>query len=531
MKRFNITGDCSPDRDYMVDTSHKIEIIFKMIEYGDYIVINRPRQYGKTTTLILLEKALLNTDEYLPIKISFEGKGSTLFRTEKLFCSAFLGLLADYYIVEREGYNALFHEKAKTVNNFIALSKALTEIIQKIGKKIVLMIDEVDKSSNNDVFLDFLGMLRDKFLLRKSQGHITFQSVILAGITDVKNLKRKIKERAGTMNGNSTNQNYNSPWNIAVDFEIDMSFNQPEIQTMLKDYCSETSNQMSISEISDRLYFWTNGYPFLVSKLCKIIDESLLPTQGNRAWISTDVDNAVKIFSLELNSLFDDIIKNLTNNKELFNFIQSLILGAETKKFVISNPIINLAYMYGYITRCENGSIKIHNKIFEEIMTDHIVSVNIENKKKLFINPTQELFLKDDGNLDFDLVLLKFQESIKTKYSDKDLLKSKEFSESNLRMVFLMYLQPIINGVGFSYKEVEIGAEKRLDVIVVFRDEKFIVELKIWHGEKYHEQGKKQLKKYMELESINKGYMLIMNKNQKKRFYHEIEDEILMVYL
>jgi hypothetical protein len=34
------------------------------------------------------------------------------------------------------------------------------------GQKIVLMIDEVDKASNNRVFIHFLGMLRDKFLAR-----------------------------------------------------------------------------------------------------------------------------------------------------------------------------------------------------------------------------------------------------------------------------------------------------------------------------------------------------------------------------
>jgi hypothetical protein len=35
----------------------------------------------------------------------------------------------------------------------------------------------------------------------------------------------------------------------------------------------------------------------------------------------------------------------------------------------------------------------------------------------------------------------------------------------------------------------------------------------------------------MELEAVNKGYMLIMNNNKKKKYSHEIEDGIMMVYV
>ena len=53
-KKFNITGLCVPEKHYMVDTSNRINEIAKMVEDGEYFTINRPRQYGKTTTLNLL---------------------------------------------------------------------------------------------------------------------------------------------------------------------------------------------------------------------------------------------------------------------------------------------------------------------------------------------------------------------------------------------------------------------------------------------------------------------------------------------
>ena len=53
------------------------------------------------------------------------------------------------------------------------------------------MIDEVDNASNNQVFLDFLAQIRAQYIERDIQP--TFQSVILAGVYDIKNLRRKIR--------------------------------------------------------------------------------------------------------------------------------------------------------------------------------------------------------------------------------------------------------------------------------------------------------------------------------------------------
>ncbi|AQR89943.1 hypothetical protein CLOBY_17050 [Clostridium saccharobutylicum] len=130
------------------------------------------------------------------------------------------------------------------------------------------MIDEVDKSSNNQLFLSFLGMLRNKYLLRNEEEDITFHSVILAGVHDVKSLKIKIRP--------DDEHKCNSLWNIASDFDVYMNFSVEEIGTMLDDYISNKGVNLDKSYFSQRLYFYTSGYPFLVSKLCKIIDEKIM---------------------------------------------------------------------------------------------------------------------------------------------------------------------------------------------------------------------------------------------------------------
>lgn len=104
---------------------------------------------------------------------------------------------------------------------FEYLGEKITQLCQSSEKEILLFVDEVDKSLDNQVFLHFLGMLRNKYLFRESGRDYTFKSVILAGVYDVKNLKVKLRPEE--------ERKYNSPWNIAVDFEVDMSFSPREI--------------------------------------------------------------------------------------------------------------------------------------------------------------------------------------------------------------------------------------------------------------------------------------------------------------
>ncbi|GAB4417514.1 MAG: hypothetical protein OHK0039_27990 [Bacteroidia bacterium] len=90
-KKFNITGTCLPDQHYMMDRSAKLAGVMAMVEAGEYFTINRPRQYGKTTTLAALYKQLLTDPAYRVIRTSFEGWGEDTFASEEAFVQAFLG--------------------------------------------------------------------------------------------------------------------------------------------------------------------------------------------------------------------------------------------------------------------------------------------------------------------------------------------------------------------------------------------------------------------------------------------------------
>jgi len=93
MKKFNVTGICVPSKHYMVDISGKIAQIKKLIDNSYYFTINKARQYGKTTTLLHLERAVYN--DYIVASISFEGIGDETFATQEKFCKAFVDQIYD----------------------------------------------------------------------------------------------------------------------------------------------------------------------------------------------------------------------------------------------------------------------------------------------------------------------------------------------------------------------------------------------------------------------------------------------------
>lgn len=230
-KEFNITGTCIPGVHYMVDTSDKIDQIIELIDRGKYFAINKPRQYGKTTTIFLLEEKLRKSD-YYAISISFEGFGDSPFENEKRFSNTFVSqLIREFKFLKDKRILNYIEKKHPECDDLMELSSFISDLIPEIDKRIVLMIDEVDKSSNNQLFLSFLGMLRTKYLDRNRGKDATFHSVILAGVHDVKTLKLKFRE--------GKEVKYNSPWNIAADFKIDLSFHPEEIATMLNDYSKD----------------------------------------------------------------------------------------------------------------------------------------------------------------------------------------------------------------------------------------------------------------------------------------------------
>lgn len=510
-RRFNITGACSPQKHYMVRLDDRLKKIKEdCIDEGCYFVINKGRQYGKTTTLKALEEYLKR--DYIVLPLDFQNIGTEDFADTVTFTRAFSEMVIEAFAnaesSARSRVEEFLHDLVKNPEavTFKCLFTSLSGMCARASKPIVLMIDEVDSASNNQVFLDFLAQLQGYYLAREKKP--IFHSVILAGVYDIKNLKLKLRP--------NEEHKYNSPWNIAAKFNVDMSFSAKQIVSMLEEYEADHHIGMEIRTVAEEIYRYTSGYPYLVSAICKLLDEEL---PGNswigsiaEVWSAKGVAEAVKHILVEQAPFFESLIRQLEEYPEMRQMLKAVLFQGKRVSYNPDLPAVSLASMFGYIINVE-GSIQVANRIFETRLYNLFLS-----EEEL----TNALYDKAQGNksqfvsgnrLDMDLVIKKFVLYFQDIYGEQ----GEKFLEEQGRKLFLLYLKPIINGTGNYYIEAQTRDARRTDVIVDYLGDQFIIELKIWYGNEYNERGRKQLADYLDYYHKDKGYMISFNFNKNKK--------------
>ena len=380
-------------------------------------------------------------------------------------------------------------------------------------KPVVLIIDEVDSAANNQVFLDFLALLRDGYISRDTENIPTFQSVILAGVTDVKHLKSKIWDE--------DQHKVNSPWNIATDFDIDMSLSEAGIKGMLDEYEADYKTGMDTAEIAEEIRKYTNGYPYLVSRICEVIDQKLVPGRFDnheKAWTSYGVDEAVKVILSESgNTLFDSLTGKLTNYPELKDKLRRILLRGEAFAWLPYDEEQQQLFMYGFI-RNNHNTVAVSNRIFEMLLYTHFIGEsNRNNELKQSASEIRSIFVTEDGWLDVPEIMRHFIREHNRIHEGH----TERFLEEEGRERFITYVAAIINGTGTYSIEEQTRDHKRMDLVIHYLGRRYIVEMKIWRGERYNADGERQISGYLDYFGLTTGYMLSFsfNKNKKPGVY------------
>ena len=503
MRRFNTTGLCVPRKHYMVDISGRVAQMRAMVDDGDYFCVNRARQYGKTTALAALRLAL--KDDYAVASLDFQALSHESFRTEGTFARGLCRIL-----LRTPGLTASMPPRARGAIDSLAqrdpdsirlddLFFALSAWCEGSERPVVLIIDEVDSATNNQVFLDFLAQLRLQYLGREEDpSHPAFQSVVLAGVTDVKHLKAKIRP--------DSESKVNSPWNIAADFDVRMSFDEDDVAGMLDEYETDHATGMDVRAVAREIVGWTCGYPFLVSRICQLVDRHGLP------WNREGVDAAVQKILSERNTLFDSLMGKLQDYPQLKQTLKEMLMEGRSFAYSPDQEEMSQLVMYGFVKE-DGGRIRVANRLFETRLYNLFLSDEELRGSRLSSEGdlARSRFVQG-GRLNMREVL----EGFRRTYDQVFGPLVDRFPEKDGRELFLLYLKPVINGTGNYYIEAQTRDQTRTDVVVDYAGEQFVVELKVWRGRSRHEEGERQLRGYLDRFGLDVGYMLSFNFNKHK---------------
>lgn len=510
-KVFNTTGICKPSEHYMVDLYDRLIKVREYVDAGKYFIINRARQFGKTTTLFALTYFL--QDKYLVVSMDFQMQMSNAkFLNEAVFSTAFAKAFMQSFEVsehakEQANQTAVqhFREAMRDAGDSFELPDlffALSKLCKEVDRPILLMIDEVDSASNNQVFVDFLAQIRG-YYLRKDKFAL-FQSVILAGVCDIKNLRRKLRPE--------DEHRDNSPWNIAADFDVDMSFTSIQIEKMIRAYAIDYDIPMNRKTVAEEIYAFTDGYPYLVSRICLYMHNAFMKTKDNNAWSRSGVIHAVNMLVKESNSLFDDLSKKIGDYPMLKEFLEGLLFGGKSIPFNINTEVVSIGYMYGFLKEY-NGQVTVANRIFEIWLYNLFIAESAINSVTYKTGEVTKNLLQQSEKLDLEAILYKFVEHFSEVYGNND----EAFIEENGRKLFLLYIRPFINGIGNYYIEARTRNMGRTDLIIDYLGERYVIELKIWRGEEYNRRGEEQLIGYLNDYRVKKGYLVSFNFNKNKQ--------------
>jgi hypothetical protein len=288
-----------------------------------------------------------------------------------------------------------------------------------------------------------------------------------------------------------------------------MSFSAADVAGMLADYEADHGTGMDVTAVAEELVSWTGGYPFLVSRVCQLVD------RHGFGWDRAGVDEAVReLLKGDDVSLFESLMGKLEDFPALKEQLRLMLMQGEQMAYLPYDETQKQLRMYGFVTE-RGGKLAVANRIFETLLYEQFVGEERASGSGFFRagDLDRSLFV-EGGRLNMRAVLEGFRRTYTELYGP--LEEGGRFAERDGRELFLMYLKPIINGTGNYYIEARTRDQTRTDVIVDYLGERFVVELKVWRGPRYNEEGERQVVGYLERFGLDVGYMLSFNFNKRK---------------
>jgi hypothetical protein len=158
--------------------------------------------------------------------------------------------------------------------------------------------------------------------------------------------------------------------------------------------------------------------------------------------------------------------------------------------------------MFGFLAR-DTEILQVHNKIFEIRITNYFISMNTLSRRERNIHtPMNEIIKNNVFNM--ELCLTKFKMHYAEIYTEKDL----KFLERDGKLIFLTYLKPLINNIGFYHFEPETRDYGKIDLVIDYLKQQFILEMKLWYGNSKHQEAYEQLAGYLRSKNRDSGYLL-----------------------
>ena len=369
---------------------------------------------------------------------------------------------------------------------------SLTLFCMKIDKPLVLFFDEADCLSE-DTLITFLRQLREGY---NSRDMIPFvHSLALVGMRNIRDYKAKVRPDSQSLGSAS-------PFNIVTETFTLKNFTKEEITSLYQQH-TEATGQMFEEEAIELVHEQTGGQPWLVNAIVREVIVKLLQSDYTRPVTAALVDEAIQNIILRRDTHIDSLLERLKEER-VRRVIEPILYGEVF--------FDRLSDDYSYVTdlgliKSIEGKIQPSNPIYSEVIAR---ALSFDAQEKFILekpDATIPRYLKD-GKMDMDFLMQDFQQFWR---ENSDIWVEKfYYKEAAPHLILQAFLQRIINGGGYLIREMAAGI-KRTDICLVFRDQKYPIELKIRRGDKSVKEGIEQTMSYMDIFGCTEGWLAIFD--------------------
>ncbi|GHV15379.1 hypothetical protein AGMMS49938_13480 [Fibrobacterales bacterium] len=463
MHFFNTTGPCNPTDHYMLPPEERLvgAQLSRYIEDKLYWVLHAPRQTGKTTFLQSWMREINAGGKTIACYVSVEDcQGVTEPEIAMPMICDSICLAA-----EKEGLPV----PRKDYNPESALSATLSDWAKLVAPKpLVVLFDEVDVLQDMTM-VRFLRQLRKDFATR---GVGTFPvSMALVGMRDLKDYIIKAKD------GKQVNPG--SPFNVKEDSASLSNFTKENITRLFAKRTTETGQQIEQAALD---YVWeqSKGQPWIVNNLFKRATMRILDKDDNSTVTLAHVQEARHQMILARETHLDALAYRLDDPK-IRQIIETLMSGISDPN-LFSSDSFRLCLDLGLVSK-EDG-IQVANPIYREILARHMTTGEQNSIPK-----PEWKWKKDDGTLDMDALLKEFQKFWRTNADEWE--EKSDYTEAFPHTLLMAFLQRVVNGGGRIDREYAAGSG-RMDLLVEYGEQKYVIEIKITRYNKSIESVKKE---------------------------------------
>lgn len=516
MKTFGTRGPVTPEKHYVVPRTAELADFLGRVTEGRYLVIFAPRQTGKTTFFrSALQVLAADVPDYFPIELNFEEYVDIT--PAEFYESVHEDVLTQIErVFQKRGetppaaLNPLLARQGRNVTNNLSLRKFFEEFAQLLDyPRVVLIIDEFDNIPRAAV-RGFLHTLR-RIYHEADEKHRCIHSV---GIVGVKNITQLNYDRTV------------SPFNIQDEFHLP-NFTFAQVQELLGQYTAEVG-QAFTPEVIERLHSQTSGQPFLVNRLARILTEEMNIPETETINLAHWTKAHSQILR-EQNVNIQHLRTNIRRNPRFQTILMEIASYDEGCAFNLDDDAISELATYGVIAEGKDSRCEIANPIYlYRILQTFKPTVNGLEREYFSEESGPEVraqaraqvraqacdYLTAAGELALTPLLDNFRDFIQR--AGFRILQVPETPKEYVGQHLLFaYLEQVVQQVQAAmHLEVQTG-RGRIDLLINHKQRKYIVETKIWQGEKSYRNGMQQLAAYLKLEKAEEGYYVVFDHRPK----------------